>query len=292
MDIDIVKVRHILSVAKHRSFSRAAEELNLTQPALSRSIASIEQRFGLRLFDRSPKGVEPTTVGKLVIAEAEGVMRAARGLSHNMRIYANGAGGELAIGISPLLVPLFSEIGRQLLDQAPRMRLYIRTGNTRSLLKHLLNDEIELIIGSRTAILDETDLAVSTIAGIDNGFVVRRDHPLAERGRVSLADLEEFPIAQPVVPNRKGLPTGTGSIVCDNFHLLRDITLSTDCIWMCPSILVTDDLASGSLHMLDVGDCASIEFELCFASRRGIILSPLARSLVERATETLLSANR
>lgn len=58
--MEMTRLRHILAVARTRSFSRAAEEEGITQPALSRSIAAFEQRHGVTLFDRGRGGVHVT----------------------------------------------------------------------------------------------------------------------------------------------------------------------------------------------------------------------------------------
>jgi len=60
MDIDTRLIRHVLALARHRNFARAAEQLHLSQPALSRSISRLEETLGVALFDRTRKGVIPT----------------------------------------------------------------------------------------------------------------------------------------------------------------------------------------------------------------------------------------
>ncbi len=67
MDIDIRLIRHVLMLARHRNFARAAEQLHLSQPALSRSIARLEETLGVALFDRTRDGVIPTDYGRIVI---------------------------------------------------------------------------------------------------------------------------------------------------------------------------------------------------------------------------------
>ena len=67
MTIDIRLLRQVLALSKHRNFARAAESLHISQPALSRSIAGLEQSLGVQLFERTPGGVEPTICGQAVI---------------------------------------------------------------------------------------------------------------------------------------------------------------------------------------------------------------------------------
>ncbi|MFJ8603656.1 LysR family transcriptional regulator [Streptomyces shenzhenensis] len=74
MDVELRHLRAFTSVARHRSFSRAAEELLITQPALSRTIAQLEGRLSVRLFDRSSRHVELTDTGAEFLVHAERVL--------------------------------------------------------------------------------------------------------------------------------------------------------------------------------------------------------------------------
>lgn len=74
MDVELRHLRAFVSVARHRSFSRAAEELLITQPALSRTIAQLERQLSVRLLDRSSRHVEPTDTGAEFLVHAERVL--------------------------------------------------------------------------------------------------------------------------------------------------------------------------------------------------------------------------
>ncbi|MFC6987255.1 LysR family transcriptional regulator [Streptomyces cirratus] len=76
MDVELRHLRAFRSVARHRSFSRAAEELLITQPALSRTIAQLEATLSVRLVDRSSRHVEPTDTGAEFLVHAERVLAA------------------------------------------------------------------------------------------------------------------------------------------------------------------------------------------------------------------------
>ena len=64
---DLTPIQHALALAQTRNFARAAEVVHITQPALSRSIATLERELAVRLFDRLTTGVELTAFGKLLI---------------------------------------------------------------------------------------------------------------------------------------------------------------------------------------------------------------------------------
>src|SRR5689334_16184028 len=98
MEVDLTRLRHIVAIADTGSFSRAAEEVRITQPALSRSIATFEQRHGVRLFHRGRGGVSVTPAGALVIEQARTMLAAAGDLERSLRLFGKGEAGRVAFG--------------------------------------------------------------------------------------------------------------------------------------------------------------------------------------------------
>ncbi|MGL4564707.1 MAG: LysR family transcriptional regulator, partial [Halioglobus sp.] len=75
MKMSFRQLAHALTLARHRNFRLAAEELHISQPALTRSIMALEEVLGARLFDRLSSGVELTTAGAIVLERGQRVMR-------------------------------------------------------------------------------------------------------------------------------------------------------------------------------------------------------------------------
>ncbi|MEJ6011938.1 LysR family transcriptional regulator [Novosphingobium aquae] len=292
MDIDLTRLRHITAIARTGSFSRAADDLHITQPALSRSIATFEKRFGLRIFDRDRSGVVPTAMGRLVIEEAERVLRAARDLNHNLRLYAKGEGGDLAIGTGPLLAMLLPDLGRHLLTECPAIHLRASVRTPEHLVQELLDDRIELIFGNSWAIRDIPDLEFYSVGSIRMAFVVRAGHPLTTQSRVTTGMLARYPQASAAGASVAGLPLETGSFICDNFHVLRELVSQTDCIWLAAPSVLADDIAANRLAPLKVDDFPDIESEVAMICRRNRTLSPAAQSLVEHLRALLTAHGR
>lgn len=74
MDLDLRKLRYFVAVAENRHFGRAAEQLYITQPVLSRQVRSLEQELGCDLFARTTRSVELTVAGKQLYEEAQGIL--------------------------------------------------------------------------------------------------------------------------------------------------------------------------------------------------------------------------
>ncbi len=147
--MDLNRLRHILAVARTGSFSRAAEEERITQPALSRSIAAFEQRHAVLLFDRGRGGAHATPAGALVIEQARRLLAAATDLERSLRLYGTGDAGRIAFGLGPMLASLLlPKLGSALLQARPGLQILTSIRTPEQLMPELLNDRIEMIIGN------------------------------------------------------------------------------------------------------------------------------------------------
>ena len=77
LDLDLRLVRYFTVVAEHRHFGRAAAELRIAQPSLSRQVRSLEQQLGARLLDRTPQGTRLTEAGEVFLPRAKALLRSA-----------------------------------------------------------------------------------------------------------------------------------------------------------------------------------------------------------------------
>lgn len=279
--MDLTRLRHIVAVARHRSFSRAAEEEGITQPALSRSIAAFEQRHAITLFDRGRGGVHPTGAGLHVIDQATRLLAAAGDLERSLKRYPGGEAGRIAFGLGPLLASLFlPRLSGTLLRAYPGLQIYTLTRTPDQLVAELMGDRIEMILGNNWNLGRVPGTELERLGKLKIAAMVRAGHPLAGAGTVTLADLEEHPVASAVE-----LPSGTvgvaGSFVCDNFHVLRDAVLASDCTWMSSPAFLAEDLRAGRIVQLDVSDLAQAQSEVCLVFKRGRTRSPAAVAVVE-----------
>ena len=85
----LVQLKHFLDLASTGSFSKSAEKLFLTQPALSRSIKSLEDELGQALFDRVGRKNELTAFGKHILLQAKDLLEAARSLKHRFKLFVS-----------------------------------------------------------------------------------------------------------------------------------------------------------------------------------------------------------
>jgi len=286
--MDLTRLRHIAAVARHRSFSRAAEEEGVTQPALSRSIAAFERRHGVTLFDRGRGGAHPTAVGLLVIDQAKRLLAAAGDLERSLRRYPGGQAGRIAFGLGPLLASLFlPQLGGSLLRAYPGLQIVTLVRTPGELMSELLGDRIEMILGNNWSLGRVPGTEVERLGKLTIAVMARAGHPLAQAGRLYAADLDDYPLASAVPPPAGGMSGSAGSLVCDNFHVLRETVLRSDSIWLSSPAFTAADLREGRMVQLDVADIPPTDSDICLVARRGRTRSPAAETLAKEVRRML-----
>jgi DNA-binding transcriptional LysR family regulator len=122
---------------------------------------------------------------------------------------------------------------------------------------------------------------VSPVGSIWLNVIVRGGHPLAKRNTVQLSDLRQFPVANAVELPVGGLTGEAGAFVCDNYHILRETVLGTDCVWIASPDLLGEDIEAGRLITLDVSDFGPLRNDVSMIRRRGRSMSPAAEAVAK-----------
>lgn len=289
MDVSFTKLRHLAAVAECGSLSRAAGELNLSQPALSRSIASIEARYGLRIFDRSRTGVALTSSGRQIMREVDRLLRGSRMLDHNLRLHGRGEAGDIAVGIGPLVSSiLLADLARHIFTERQMVRLRTLVRPTEVLVQALLNDEIDLMIAPGPFEFP-VEVETQSLGGcLSASFIVRPSHPLARAEHLDLEDVLQYPLACSVEiswAQREGLTSR--AFVCDNFHIIGEVVPHTDLVWVCPQHYVADQVADGALAVLEVANSPLTNGDSPFAINEVFMGHLTDRTLSPLALEVL-----
>jgi DNA-binding transcriptional LysR family regulator len=283
MTLSLGKLQQIITVARYGSFSRAAEELNISQPALSRSIAAIELRYGFQIFNRIGHGVHPTAAGAQVIAQAEPLLQSMRVFDSNLRLLASGTAGTLKMGLPPLLASqLLAQLASDFFAPHSQAELRVSVRSGPALLEELKNDAIELFFFADTQIEPCPEIEIQAVGTIRPACIVRSGHPLAARPNPTIDDLSQFPWACSVEPPAMGKHLNRARFLCDNYHVLREAVLKTDLVCICTQAFVAEDIAKGSLQEIAVANFLPPETPIHMAILRGRVMSPLAAAALGR----------
>ena len=268
-DVELRRLRHLMAVAEHRNFGRAAAACYLTQPALSRSIQALEAEVGAPLFDRGPRGVEPTDMGRLLLRHAAALDAGARDLDREIRLSKGLELGELRIGVGPwggavLVAPV---IGR-LHSQHPHLRMRVVVAPWRELPTRLRVRDVDIVVGALDQLQQLDDLERLGLSAHELVVVGRPGHPIASSAEVTLGDVLGFPIIGPgmdadATELLAGLAgtVGAGSatpssgaelltIECDSSEVLKQLLVESDALTFMPRFLVEDHVQHGRLIMV------------------------------------------
>lgn len=187
--ITLRELRLLLAVARSGSILKAANEIGLTQPALSKCIAELESALGVRLFDRTNRGVVPTPHGEVVLRRATGVFEELRQAVDELAFLKDGSRGELRIGGTPTMCAgLLPRAISTVLDRRANFRFQIAELETGRLAGEVLARSIDFGMGREHNAGDNTDLVFDRLFDDRLFIVAGAGHPLAARRSVTLEE--------------------------------------------------------------------------------------------------------
>ncbi|EAA7605924.1 LysR family transcriptional regulator [Salmonella enterica] len=261
-----IRLRHLhtfVAVAQQGTLGRAAETLNLSQPALSKTLNELEQLTGTRLFERGRLGAQLTVPGEQFLTHAVKVLDALNtaGQALNRKEDASadvvriGALPTAALGILPAVIGRFHQ-------QQKSTSLQVATMNNTMLLAGLKSGEIDLGIGrmSDPELMGGLNYELLFLESLK--LVVRPGHPLLQE-TITLSRVMEWPVVvspKGTVPRQnaeallqsQGCKMPAGCIETLSASLSRQLTVDYDYVWFVPSGAVKEDLRQATLVSLPV----------------------------------------
>jgi DNA-binding transcriptional LysR family regulator len=266
MKLDLRQLRHVLALDRYRNFARAAEAIGLTQPALSRSIQSLEDELGARLFDRDRARVEPTALGLRLIELSRPIVTQASSAERELQQMVGLAGGLLRVGAGPFPaeISVGTAIGR-LARLHPGIQADVAVGDWPDLCRRLLNDELDLVVAESSHAEGDDRLIVEPLPEHRGVLYGRAGHPLAERSDLTVEDVLRYPMVMTTLPKRMldslgkgastarpGLPEGAAATEfrVETPFLARQIVMQSDVLSMALLRQIDSDVALGRLAVL------------------------------------------
>lgn len=211
MDISLRQIEHLLAVERHRHFGKAAEALNISQPALSRSIQTLERSIGATLFTRSRARVEPTETGLIAIRHANRITAATSELRSEIAAAAGQAGRRLAVvcGYYPAELTVPGALSETMNDY-PGLQVTMEVADWPKALLLMERDVCDLAVVELSAQREAIELGVEVVNQQQVFFVVRRGHPLSKMKTPGLQEALSFPWACSRIPMRAAKLFGNG----------------------------------------------------------------------------------
>jgi DNA-binding transcriptional LysR family regulator len=288
------------SVVQCGSMGKAAVQLGVSQPTVSEAIADLEQTFGVRLFDRSPQGVEPTSYGFALLKRAVAAFDELRQSGQDIEFLSDPTVGELLIGCSESISSaILPPIIHQFSQKYPRVTFDVGIGATDASLNKLRNRHVDLVL-SRPAWglpADGTDKELNVSILFQDELVVAAgaDNPLTRRRTLDLADLvnERWILTAPDYWSSKamaeafrarGLSMPIIAVKSLSIPLRTKLVATGEFITALPRSNLVLEGSQFPLKALPV-DLASPSWPVTIVTLKGRTVSPLVERFVECARQ-------
>jgi DNA-binding transcriptional LysR family regulator len=273
--VEFRQVRYALSVAKERSFTRAANRLNISQSSVSEQVRALEEEIGFPLFRRTSRGIEVTERGRTFLYEAERVVGDVLSLTDTAQRLRGALSDTLTIGMGSGMAQIFMpRLFRDLNEQVAGVRLEILTAPTRN----IFNDLHEERLDAGIAIESDPDrvpagLIFDRLTEAEMALIVHPKHPFARvRQPIDVGRL----LAEPIVMSE--LTVGYGQIVLslfsdlgirpntlavvDNIETMKVIVQSGKGVAIVPRPCAENEVELGVLKALAIAPTRSVAFSL------------------------------
>lgn len=255
---------HFASVYDLGTIRQAAEISSISQPALTSSIAKLEDQFGSKLFQRTPAGMVPTEFADLMIGQVRAVLNGVADLRKQADLYTGLESGSLRIGVQQgVRQPVLQRFLPDFISRYPEIAYTVIERTSAELVPLLLADEIDLIVAGYRGLDASAYTRTVNLRTLSLQPIVRAGHPLAVRKSVPLADLLDYPMAAPeAIPphlpifrklndanrKRRSLP----HVSCSDYTILTDVILTTDTFMAGSPAEFSAEIGEGRLVVLNV----------------------------------------
>ncbi|MGA7887665.1 MAG: LysR family transcriptional regulator [Acidobacteriaceae bacterium] len=290
--MDFEQLRTFLEVSRLKSFSRAAQKLLRTQPAISAQIRSLEQEVGTRLFDRDGGKVTYTPAGRLFEPFAESCMERQRHILLAIAEQERSPRGQLSISANEAThLYVLPQVFAQFRRQYPRVMLNVVRAERLRTLESVVNREVDFGVVSLP--VRDPRLTVETVHRDELALVAPKGHPLAGRDTVKIPEAAKFPLLLPAHGRRREqldelfrvneIVPRIAMEVESSEMLKRYVAVGLG-LGFLPRTNVAEEERAGSLSVLSVAG-VRLPRDLALVFRKDRQLSRAAQEFLEIATQ-------
>ena len=188
--LQLKQLRQLQLISERGSIRQAADDLSVTQPALSRSIRLLEDDLGIKLMHRGPRGVELTESGTVLVENAKLIEANLRSTTEQLDELHGAGQGTVRLGVGPYEGTTIAHLAiARLLEARPRTVIQVIEGNYESLLNQLLAGEIDIMLGPQDESGPVDGLIGEVLTYTTPVIAVRSQHPLASEKEVTIGML-------------------------------------------------------------------------------------------------------
>ena len=262
-----LRFRHLsllVALGEHRNLHRAAQAVHLAQPSATKLIHDLEQLFGVPLFERLPRGMQPTALGAEVLSFAQRALVDLQRFSEDLERKRTGGFGQLVIGAIMGAAPdVVARAMAEVKKERPLLGIRLMGETSDEIVAFLLDGKIDLAVGRFSNPLQHNLIDYEDLGNEELCIVARTEHPLAGHRRLHLSKLADTPwILQPLTsPARQiieqefgqfGMKTPADLVECTSIFATLQLLQKSDAVAMLPESVVRDHLKAGLLTQLPI----------------------------------------
>ena len=297
MEIDLKLLQYAVVLARHRHFGRAAAALGVSQPTLSRNIATLEKQLGMRVFERSRRDVMATPAGDDVLRMADELVARAEAVSNSLQMVREGRGGRLRVAAGVYIHDIaVRSAAIDMIKANLSVRLELLEREWTAALSMLMMDRVDFAVLDVAALRDMPALRVEPLGKLEGHYYCRAGHPLLKKTSLRPEDVRPYPFISSSMSREKAglvedidpgftVDSTTGeilpSIAVSSFGLGLEIAASTDAISLGHMSQIKEGIGAGRLAVLNLPWRAGLPVaEMGVAYKRERTLPPSARILI------------
>ena len=282
----------LAALDEHRNLHRAAESVHVAQPSATKMIRDLELIFGFPLFERLPRGMQPTELGAEVVTFANRLVADLDRFVQDVDKKRQGGYGQLIVGAIMGAAPdVVAHAVAEMKRKRPRLAVKLLGETSDEILSLLAQRKIDLAVGRYSNFLQHNDLDYEVLGNEILCIVARKNHPLSKARSLKLHSLSENAwILQPLTsPARQiieqefgeaGMMTPADIVECRSIFATLQLVQKSDAIAVLPESVVRDHLQAQLLVRLPLAIGKNIP-GFGILTRRGEALSSAAAEFIE-----------
>jgi DNA-binding transcriptional LysR family regulator len=270
---DYRPLMYLLAIARCGTFSRAARDLRMSQPALSNSIALLEKRLRIRVLDRGRAGAELTDAGRVLVRHAERLEIQMMRATEEIGFHRQAFDGPLVVGVTPVAAAnLVPRALARLKQEMPRLVIRVHETVFHQGMEALLKGTLDVMVGPIGVYAPVAGISEKPLMTDPFSIVVRSGHRLARKRSASLKQLRD---CEWVLPSDQsafhrqlealfvvaGIGWPNRAITTNSMIAMKSIVIHSDCVALMPKQLVAVERQAGlikTLRLVEAGASRSL----------------------------------
>ena len=293
--MDLRHLRNMLAVIEEGSLGKAAQRLNISQPALTKSIQRLEEHLGVKLFERVSRGMKPTFYAESLQGYAKAACVGMAEAQSRIASLRNGTEGLITVAAPPqIATALLPQLLVRLARERPKLQVRIVSQN-KDLFIDLLDGHFDVVVAMMYNEFPSEGLDREWLFDDKLVLVMRAGHPLAEQTDLRPEDLldEDWVFADSntwkqhrlrLYFEQAGLPVPVGKMECRDPAVLKAVVASSDYLSVIAKLGVEREVKQGVLHAIDIPS-PLMQRPIGIVRRTGEPMSPAIKSFVQIAHE-------